>query len=199
MNSGTNAMAGTSPRCGSSHPCARRASPLLALLATGLLIAICCQAQTLTEPQLQARFLLNIARFTEWPDGALGGADDPLILCALGAAEPLDGALLALDGAAAGSHRVIVRTGVTAEQAANCQLLFVPDGELGRLPAVRDVIGRRPVLTVGESEAALAAGAMIALRKSDGHPGLVVKVGAARDCDLNFSPQLLNAAAEVLP
>jgi len=199
MISGTNAMAAMGPRCGFPSRWTRRAAAVLALLVTGLFIDIRCQAQTLTDEQLRARFLLNFARFTDWPDRVFDSADTPLILCVLGAADSLDGTLQALEGAAAGMHRVAVRTGVTSDHVAECQMLFAPDNELGRLAPARQAIGGHAVLIVGESDAALALGAMIALRKEDRHLGFVVKVGAARDCDLKFSPQLLTAATEVLP
>jgi len=153
----------------------------------------------LSETQLRARFVLNFVRFTEWPDRTFSTPDAELTVCVLGSADAFDGALSPLRGATAGAHRVAVRTGVLPEQAGDCQLLFVPDAELRRLQSAREALGRRPVLIVGESDAVLDRGGMIALRTVDRHLSFVVKLGAARETALNFSPQMLRAAAEVLP
>jgi hypothetical protein len=159
------------------------------------------QAQTpgLSEAQLRARFLLNFVRFTEWPDRTFASPDAPLHVCVLGSTDAFDGALAPLQGAAAGPHHIEIRSGVAPEQTADCHLLFVPDTELRRLQGAREVLGRRAVLIVGESDAVLDRGGMIALRMVDRHLGFVVKLGTARDTELNFSPQMLRAAVEVLP
>jgi hypothetical protein len=172
-----------------------------ALLAIGAstVAGVDARAQTLTETQLRARFVLNFVRFTEWPTGTFAAPDARLNVCVLGATDAFDGALAALQGAVAGQHKIEIRNGVTAEQAADCNLLFAPDSELRRLQGAREAIGKHAVLIVGESEAVLDRGGMIALRAVDRHLSFVVKLGAARDATLNFSPQMLHAAAEVLP
>ena len=175
--------------------------------ATAVLLAVAgCAAggaradpQSLSESQLRARFVLNFVRFTEWPEHTFAKSDAPLNVCVLGAGDAFDGALDELRGAVAGQHRIEIRNGVTSEQAAECHLLFAPDNQLRRLQAARDAIGKRSVLIVGESEAVLDRGGMIALRTVGRHLSFVVKLGAARETALNFSPQMLHSAAEVLP
>lgn len=155
-------------------------------------------AEGLTEAQLRVRFLLNFLRFTEWPASASSDPASTLLLCVLGSGDPFEGALGQLQDAAVGTHKVAARSNVDPAQAAGCQLLYVPDGELHRLAGARESIGQRPVLIVGESEAVLDRGGMIALRNKDRHLSFVVNLGPARRVDLGFSPQMLHAAADVL-
>jgi hypothetical protein len=177
----------------------RRAAALLLAAGACTVGGAGADAQTLSESQLRARFVLNFIRFTEWPEHTFAAPDAPLNVCVLGVADPFDGALDALQGALAGQHHIAIRGSVGAEQAGDCHLLFAPDSELRRLQSARDAIGRRAVLIVGESEAVLDRGGMIALRNVGRHLSFVVKMGAVRDTALNFSPQMLHAAAEVLP
>ena len=140
----------------------RRMASALVLGLGGVLAAttpIGVGAQVLTEAQLRARFVLNFVRFTEWPARTFATADLPLAVCVLGGSDAFDGALLALNGASAGGHPIEIRNGITPEEASGCHLLFIPDSELRRLAQARDAIGRRAVLIVGESEAALDRGA----------------------------------------
>ncbi len=165
----------------------------------GLALPAPAAAQALTEAQLRARFVLNFVRFTEWPDTAFAETGAPVRLCVLGSGDPVEAALASLHDATAGGRHISVRGGVTSEQAGDCHLLYVPDAELRRLVGARDAIGRHAVLIVGESEAVLDRGGMIAMRSADRHLSFVVKVSTARQNAINFSPQMLNAAAEVLP
>jgi hypothetical protein len=176
----------------------RALATLLLLLALAHPATEPARAQALTEAQLRARFLLNFLRFTEWPESAFPNTGAPLALCVLGAGDPLEGALAEVQGAAVGGRKVAVRNHVDAGQAGDCQLLYVPDSELRRLAGVREAIGAHPVLLVGESEAILDRGGMIALRDSNRHLVFVVNLAPARHAALGFSPQMLNAAAEVL-
>jgi len=172
---------------------------LVAALAMVLPAAPLVRAQTLTEGQLRARFLLNFLRFTEWPSATTAASGSLLQLCVLGIGDPFDGALNDLQGATAAGHKISVRNHTGAERANECNLLYVPDNELRRMASAREAIGTRPVLIVGESEAILDRGGMIALRSVDQRLAFVVNLAPARRASLSFSPQMLHAAAEVLP
>lgn len=176
-----------------------RLATALAALSLLLPAGQSARAQTLTEGQLRARFLLNFLRFTEWPGAASGAQGTPVELCVLGIGDPFDGALGELQGAMAAGRKIRVRGHTGAEQTADCDLLYVPDNELRRMAAAREAIGKRPVLIVGESEAVLDRGGMIALRNVDRRLAFVVNLGPARRASLSFAPQMLHAAAEVLP
>lgn len=156
-------------------------------------------AQGLTEAQLRVRFLLNFTRFTEWPEKTFPSASAPLNLCVLGFGDPFEGALNDLQGAVAGGRKIVVHTSIAPEQAGDCNVLYVPDGELRRVSIAREVIAKQAVLIVGESEGVFERGGMIALRMVDRHLTFVVKLSAARKVVINFSPQMLHAAEEVLP
>lgn len=175
----------------------------LARCACALAVAACAvpaaQAQALTQTELRARFLLNFLRFTEWPASAFPAAGTPVTLCVLGEGDPFAGALGELHDSHASGRKIAVRLRVAANQADECHLLYVPDADLGRVGSARSAIGRRPVLVVGESEAVLDHGGMIALNGEDQRLGFVVHMAPARRANLRFSPQMLNAAAKVIP
>ncbi len=187
-------------------PPVRSCAPLSALLITvALLLSMVlpagenARAQTLAEAQLRARFVLHFLRFTGWPDRTFPSADAPVVLCVLGVGDPLESSLAELQGASVGGHKIDVRGHVDVEQAGECHALYVPDNELRRLAGARKSIGKHPALIVGESEAVLDRGGMIAMRAEDRHLSFVVNLGPARRAALEFSPQMLHAAAEVLP
>lgn len=156
------------------------------------------QSQELGEGQLRARFVLNFLRFTEWPPKAFAATTAPVQMCILGLGDPFQGALNGLSGATAAGRPIVVRSSIAPEDAGACHLLYVPDSELRRVVGAREAIGTRAVLIVGESEAVLDRGGMIALRSIGRRLEFVVNLAAARRAELNFSPQMLHAAAQVL-
>jgi len=157
----------------------------------------------LTEAQLRARFVLNFLRFTDWPSPSSENSSSPdgntVQVCVLGTYDPFEGALGELQGVVASGRHVLVRGTVALEQVAGCNALYVPDNNLRLLPAARLAAGADPLLIIGESELALDRGAHIGMRLVNRHLGFVVRMGAVRRMNLHFSPQMLNAAAEVLP
>jgi hypothetical protein len=183
-------------KLGRVRVCALAAIIAFAALTAATPVAV---GQNLSEGQLRARFVLNFLRFTEWPPRTFASSNTAIEFCVLGIGDPFNGGLTDIEGATAGGRRVNVHAGVAAEDAGTCQLLYVPDSELRRVVSARESIGKRPVLIVGESEAVLERGGMVALRAADRHLAFVVNLGAARRAELDFSPQMLHAAAEVLP
>jgi hypothetical protein len=168
-------------------------------ILAGALVPARVDAQKFSDAQLRVNFLLNFMRFTTWPPAPPGSADKALELCVLSLGDPFEGALASIDGEQAAGHRISVRNQIRAAQAGTCSLLYVPDASLPRLADARDAIGSRPVLIVGESETILDRGGMIGLRGLDRRLSFVVNLGVARRAGLNFAPQMLHAAAEVLP
>src|SRR5262245_65637689 len=65
---------------------------LAAVLVAGLGLASTAPGQTPGEYAVKAAFLLNFARYTEWPGAAFSSSTQPLVLCVVGA-DPFGSAL----------------------------------------------------------------------------------------------------------
>jgi hypothetical protein len=170
---------------------------LLALAPTGVRNA---GAQSLTEEQLRARFLVNFLRFTKWPDAAFASPGAPVGLCILGGGNHsmFVSALAEFQGISVAGRKLAIRDDVDERQLADCHLLYVLDDSLPRLASARAAAGKHPLLIVGESEAVLDRGGMIALRDDNRHLAFVVRLEPAQRAGLRFESQMLNVAAEVL-
>jgi hypothetical protein len=122
-------------------------------------LALPCRAGAPTrEYQVKAAFVFNFTQFVEWPESAFASSDAPFVIGII-RHDPFDGALEnAMNGKSVGRHTISVKRFDSADDINACQLLFVPTECDDSLGPIFDKVGKSPVLTVGETDAFMAAG-----------------------------------------
>lgn len=167
----------------------------------GTLLGLCLlSAQVPSAPpeeyQIKAAYLLNFARYVEWPVGRLP-AGAPLRLCLLGR-DPFNGALSGLEGRSVQGHDVRLRVADGVEQASDCHMVFVSDSEERRLGVILRTLGARGVLTVSDIEGFAEAGGDIGLVTEDSRVRFDInQLSLTRD-SLKASSQLLRLGRNVI-
>jgi len=174
------------------------ARALALAFAAAALLAAPAMAQRPAEYQVKAAYLYGFGRFVEWPPAAAVAGDGAFVLCVLGD-DPF-GRLLdqAAEGAVLKNQPVSVRRIERAEDAVACDTLFVSASEQPRLPRILSVVGRQPVLTVGDSPEFAQRGGMIGFSMEGSRVRFTVNLAAAQDAGLMLQSELLRVAASVL-
>jgi hypothetical protein len=142
-------------------------------------------------PQLKAAFLLNFARFTEWPAIA---ADAPLVLCVMGDDLVLEALGTAARGQRVAAHQLQVTRLVDQGLWKGCHLIFVGGTEQPRTTALLDAIRTAPILTVSDRTRFAESSGMIELFPKDGRMGFAVNVDALQRVGIRVSSRLLALA-----
>ena len=139
------------------------------------------------EYQVKAAFLLNFARYADWP----GNGEGPLTVCIAGEA-PLQQEIAArLKGEAVKRRPVLARVVSREEEVTQCDLLFVPrDGER-HAAALLNAVRSHPVLTVGETHEFLAQGGSIVFFLQDGKVRFRIDPVAVERSGVRVSSRLL--------
>jgi hypothetical protein len=151
-------------------------------------------AAGIEEYQVKAAFLFNFAKFVEWPAQAFKSADSPVEICVLGP-NPFGFSLAnAVEGKAVGSRKFVVLEVRDAQQASECQIVFVSAAAWIRSRAVLGDIKKCCVLTVGETEEFIAGGGMINLRLENARVRVEINPDAAARAGLRISSKLLSLA-----
>jgi hypothetical protein len=172
----------------------------LALFAA-LVPAISAIAQTggrAAEVQVKAAFLYKFGDFVEWPPAALAHSDGPFTIGILGA-----------DDIAAELERVVVNRTVhgrpvsvrrvrQGEALAGLHMLFVGRSEAPRLNEIMAATKGYSVLTITESENALASGSMINFIAVEDKIRFDIALAPAERGQLKISSRLLAVARKVL-
>jgi hypothetical protein len=159
-------------------------------------IAILCLAGSVRaqsalsrELRVKATYLLNFARFVEWPASAQPSASAPLPVCVMGDdgfAEVLDQTVA---GKTAAGRSLLVRRVDSYQE--ECRVLYWDENE-GRGP---DLPRDAPVLTVSGGAGESQQEAMIRFRIIDQRVRFDVDLGFTERAGLKLSSQLLKVAA----
>jgi len=156
--------------------------------------ATAAAAGPVREHDVKAVFLLNFARFVEWPDRAFAATNAPVVIGILGN-DPF-GAVLdqAVAGETIGGRPLVIRRGQRLADVQPCHVLFVCQSETPRLGAILPAAQAGNALTVGETEAFARAGGIIRFITEGNRVRFTINAEAAGKAQLRVSAKLLKLA-----
>ncbi len=177
----------------------RRASFLALLLAILLPAPHSAGAKLTHEYDLKAAFLFHFAQFVQWPAEALPEKNTPLTIGILGE-DPFGKSLDEMvANESVGGHKLLVRRFQRVSQADSCHILFVSSSEKSRLDEVLSRVGRRSILTVGETKDFAQRSGIIGFVVAEKRLRLAVNLAAANAAKLTISSKLLRQSEIVGP
>jgi hypothetical protein len=177
-----------------------RATPIVGLSLVWLLAVGGGRAQESapTEYQLKAAFILNFAKFVEWPPAAFAEPASPIVLGILGN-NPFGDALERTIQDKTINNRPLVIKGLrTSAEATNCHILFISASEEARLQEIFDGLRGASVLTVGEAANFIQKGekgGMINFFRQGNKIRFQINEVAAKKVELKISSKLLSLAS----
>lgn len=146
------------------------------------------------EAQVKAVFILNAARFVQWPDAAFSSDAAPIVIGVLGD-NPITGVLQqAVKGETANNRQLVVKRLSRGQSSAGCHVLLISRSESGRLDGVLKSLDDSSVLTVSEMDQFAQRGGIIGLVMQENNVRFEVNTAAARKAGLNISSRLLSLA-----
>lgn len=153
-------------------------------------------SQQLTEYQVKAAFVFNVARYVVWQKSHLP-ASETVNIGILGRA-PFSGDWDNLKGKTLQGRQVTVRTSTDMDDLRNCQVVFIEKSE--RRNVVRHLLVLRsdPVLTISDIDDFHHNGGMVCLRVVNNRMTMSFNLKNVRAAGLDVSSYLLRLAIEVL-
>ena len=165
-------------------------SMLLLLLAlVGSVGSVNVAAQAPNEYQVKAAFILNFARFVEWPPDAY--TEGGVLVVGIIGNDPFGGSLDQLNGATVNGRRIAIRRFKLGDYLKSCQILFVSSSERNRLGKILDSVKGGSVLTIGELSQFNQAGGVIKFVIEDYKVRFEINAWAAGHARLRVSSKLL--------
>lgn len=163
---------------------------VVALCAT--LLRMEAQAAPPTEYEVKAAFIHNIAKFVEWPPGALPSSGS-MRLCLLGE-DSFGVALDTLRGKQVGRLSWEIVPAKAGSNLKECRVLFIAASERGNLGSILARLGGSPVLTVGDTDGYAQQGVMVNFYLEENRVRFEINREAAARAGLFISSQLLKLA-----
>ena len=168
------------------------------VLVWALFFVPCLQAQKSkpTDYQVKAVYLINFARFVEWPD-KLGMQQDSFTICVLGP-DPFGRTLDTMLAGEKIAGRSAVAKRISAPQdSSDCRILFVSSSETGSINRMVEAANKQGVLTVSDMPHFANRGGMIQFVTDEKKVRFEVNLTAAQRAGLTLSSELLKVATLV--
>lgn len=172
----------------------RHATAPVVLLAAALAASGPPAGAASLEYRVKAAFLLNFAKFVEWPPQAFATGDAPYVICVLGQ-DPFGSDLDATvaEGVIEG-RRLTVKRLADPKDAGSCHILFIAISERRRLPTILGALGKAPTLTVSDDEDFIRVGGALRFFLADNKVRFEINLPAAEQAHLKLSAKLLSLA-----
>jgi hypothetical protein len=155
--------------------------------------------QDAVEREVKAAYLSKFGSYVKWPEHAFAKPDSPLTIGVMGDDMLADDLAQLVAGHPVNGRRVMVYKLQHDDPVAGLNVLFISHSQNGRLADILAATKGQPVLTVTESEDALALGSTINFIVVDGKVRFEVAPKTASLGSLNISARLLAAAYKVVP
>ena len=154
-------------------------------------------AERSLEYPVKAAFLVNFAKFAEWPADSLQAQAPAVSICVLGR-DPF-GEILekAVAGRSAGGRPIVIQLHGNVDGVRACHVLFIASSESAHLAQILERVAGKPVLTVGERDGFARRGGVIGLIVDDNRARFEVNLQAAQRTGLVLSSKLLGVARVV--
>jgi hypothetical protein len=148
-------------------------------------------ADAVTPSALEAAFLFNFVKFTDWSGVPPAAA---IVLCVVNADQVGAALTNSVRGQTIDGHGLEVRLIKTEDPVSPCQLLFVPGSDarsvLAKIPGGRE----SPLLTVSDAAGFAKSGGIIELFQEGGRMRFAINVDTAQQSGVRLSSRLLDLA-----
>lgn len=149
----------------------------------------------LGEYQVKAAFLLNFARFAEWPDSAFSDTNSPFVIGVVGV-DPFGASLDdVVRGESVHGHPILVKRFQADDDLSGCHAVFLTRSTRDKLDLLLRELRGRPVLTVSDTDGLAVRGVMLNLLLVEGSVKRIeVNLKASAAGGIQFSSKLLSLA-----
>jgi hypothetical protein len=143
---------------------------------------------------VKAAFLVNFAKFAEWPSESLQARASGVSICVLGR-DPFGDVLEKIvANRSVGGRPIVIQRPRNVGGAQACHVLFIADSESTRLAQILENLADQPVLTVGERPGFARQGGVIGLVVEHNLARFEVNLEVAHHKGLLLSSKLLSVA-----
>jgi hypothetical protein len=149
------------------------------------------------ERGVKAAFLYKFLSYIEWPPAALPKPGSPFVIGVAGADTVAAELSQIARGRTVSGRPVTVKRIRNGESLSDLHMLFIGRGESARQAQLLKATQQHSIVTVTETEGALAQGSMINFRLADGRVRFDVSMDSVEKSDLKFSSRMLSIASSV--
>ena len=164
-------------------------------IGLGLASRLAAQAQpAASATEVKAAYLLNFARYVEWPPGTFSDSAAPLLICVVESDALQDALRRVAAGRTVNGHPVRLQVVRSAEEPVTCHVAYFDASHGPSGHSLETLWAGQPVLTVGEGEDFLGGGGMIGFVVVEQTVRFAINQEAAARARLRVSSRVLALA-----
>lgn len=157
---------------------------------TGFDLPVTGQQAGDNEYSLKASFILNFAKYVDWPESKDIQRDQKFIIGILGQ-DPFGPEIETLRNKKIRDTKIEIMHFNRTGEISRCNILFISSSEISNLKIILNDLRGKEILTVGDTEGYAGEGVMINLYRSDNRLSFEINKKAAEDAGLKISSHLL--------
>lgn len=157
--------------------------------------SVSAQPTAARDYEVKAGFLVKFTQYTAWPSNTFHSSNTPVVIGVRGG-EPLFKQLQREAAAVTGSRPVEARQLNTVGDATGCHVVYIGTSD-GQETAWFNALKGKPILTVGESSAAIAHGAVMCFVLQNRNVRFEASLAAAAENGLELDERMLRVASRV--
>ena len=142
---------------------------------------------------VEAMFIYNFLRHVNWPENT---GNDNFVIGVYGTSDTYDQLLQYTANRKVGTKTIVIRKISSVSEALACQLIFVPAASISSIATIKNQLGNKACLIVGEKEGSNAFGSTIEFVLKDNTLKFRVDEEKARQQNLLVSRSLLDMAIQ---
>ncbi len=163
-----------------------------------LCVLVCAVAPAwASDASVRWAFVLNFARYAEWPAQKWASPSAPFNICLLPGDREMTVELSALEKHAFAARQVKSVLVSKLSDVEQCAVVFIPSDYKGALKPLLELIERHRVLSVSDRSNFIDEGGMIELTPNAGRYVFDVNLLATRAAEIRLSSQMLKLARTV--
>ena len=148
------------------------------------------KAQLANEYQVKAAFILNFAKFVEFPGDSF--SDGPMLVIGVLGDDPFGSTIdQIMNGSNANGHRLVVKRLHWGDNLRSCQILFISSSEKKRLGQILDGLRGASVLTISDVSNFNQSGGVVRFFIQDDKVRFEINADAASQARLKISSKLM--------
>ncbi len=152
------------------------------------------QPGTRSEDEIKSELLYHFIKFVEWPSHELVPPPAPVVVGVVGDDRMFPVLKLALRDKTLYGHPIVVRLLDFGGDLNHCAVLFLGSSDRKELVRIVQMVGRSPVLTVGDNPQFCQLGGIIAFFRTGNRVRFAINPDAAARAGLQVSSRLLRLA-----
>jgi hypothetical protein len=173
----------------------------LALLLTAMSASRASAREPASEESVKAAILFNLVRFVEWPVSAVPDPSAPRIVAIFGQ-DALQKRMVEMVTSEGLSSRIIVLEIGDLSRLEDCrdniEVLYIARSAHNLMPQILDLLGARPVLTVGDDEGFVMQDGMINFMRQNDRIRFDINLDQAEKSRLKMSSRLFGLARVIV-